>query len=1061
MTSAIRNFSRQSRGVLPALGAVIALIALMVGVPFVLVGLAARLPLDPSALNPSTWSSADDGRLLLMAVLAAAWIAWAALALSVVLESWAAVRRTATPQLPGLAVPQRAAAVLVAAVLVALSSSGTAGPPDTDAGEYPRPHPVALTWAGTSVDGLPVAAGQPGSLAAAVAAVARPPAAGSVDGSGLLAAQPRAIAEPPMAPRAVAGSQRAVAGSEGPRITTQRHDTLWILAEAHLGAGERYQEIVALNQGVPQPDGRSLGTDGRLYPGWTLVLPTDAVTDVDRPERHRVVRGDTLWDIAGEELGDPTRYPEIVEANQGDLQVDGRRLGDPDLIMPGWILELPGTESSPSLIRTSRAGSQDVPEDHQGAGRGGDESPSLLDRAPRSGSPYEGPGESIDPQEPSSLPGAEATNEAAPASPGDALPQLDRAGPDASEPPDLDVAGGVTSLPRGGALATLLLAGIGLELVRRRRQFQRYRRPGERLPVPSAHVGQVESAARSALHDPSSELLERALSLLADAAETAGRPVPDVRLVRVGVGAVTLDLAAPDYPPLAPFRSDDGSRWELDADLIPAFLPVRPSALAGLVTLGVFQSEVVLINLESVGTLVVSGPDEALGDVLRALAAELALGPASALTERTLCISDAAIADSVEAGAIGVQSDADQVSALLAGAMAMPGSKVSGDGTPRDHRAQDPLQIVLSDQALNVAVDGHSGCGLITTAAVCGRPGAFLVVDGSGSATLLPERQVLTPQTLSRSATDDVVEAFRGADLRDSRDEPDAGIRNPVPAHPASDPPPGHPADVGQASLWDPDPEEARAGELPSALSLAEDVIDLRERPADRFPGSFLGGAASAAGASPAGQGTASRGVPRVLLLGEVLVENAEGKAESTRIGRLAETAAFVLLHPGARPSELQGALWPGRRSNPQTCRQMISRTRTWLGRTPAGEPYLMAFASTEGRLRMRTEVTSDWDEFRRLAAIGLADAADTVHLADALALVRGRPFGAVAARELPWADLHINEMIAAITDVAHALATRLEQAGDRSAAHDAALRGLLTECESEVLEAIVARTAP
>ena len=120
-----------------------------------------------------------------------------------------------------------------------------------------------------------------------------------------------------------------------------------------------------------------------------------------------------------------------------------------------------------------------------------------------------------------------------------------------------------------------------------------------------------------------------------------------------------------------------------------------------------------------------------------------------------------------------------------------------------------------------------------------------------------------------------------------------------------------------------------------------------------------------------------------------------------------------------------------------------------------------MAFASTEGRLRMRTEVTSDWDEFRRLAAIGLADAADTVHLADALALVRGRPFGAVAARELPWADLHINEMIAAITDVAHALATRLEQAGDRSGAHDAALRGLLTECESQVLEAIVVRTAP
>ena len=65
----------------------------------------------------------------------------------------------------------------------------------------------------------------------------------------------------------------------------------------------------------------------------------------------------------------------------------------------------------------------------------------------------------------------------------------------------------------------------------------------------------------------------------------------------------------------------------------------------------------------------------------------------------------------------------------------------------------------------------------------------------------------------------------------------------------------------------------------------------------------------------------------------------------------------------------------------------------------------------------------------------------------------------AVASRELPWADLHINEMISLIGDVAHALAVRHERAGRRSAARDAALRGLRTESESEVLEAIVART--
>ena len=189
-------------------------------------------------------------------------------------------------------------------------------------------------------------------------------------------------------------------------------------------------------------------------------------------------------------------------------------------------------------------------------------------------------------------------------------------------------------------------------------------------------------------------------------------------------------------------------------------------------------------------------------------------------------------------------------------------------------------------------------------------------------------------------------------------------------------------------------------------------------------------------------------------------MEGTTGRAESTRIGRLAETTAFVLLNPDSRPSALQSALWPGRRSNPQTCRQMISRTRTWLGRTETGESYLMPFTQTDGRLRLRPEVGSDWAQFQSLAATGLADPGDLEHLTAALRLVRGRPFGPVAARELPWADLHINEMVSLIADVAHELARRHEERGEWSAARDAALRGLRTECESEVLEAVLIRAA-
>ncbi len=54
-----------------------------------------------------------------------------------------------------------------------------------------------------------------------------------------------------------------------------------------------------------------------------------------------MVRGDTLWDIADEQLDDPTRWPEIAEDSEQITQTDGRHLTDPDLILPGWTVSLP------------------------------------------------------------------------------------------------------------------------------------------------------------------------------------------------------------------------------------------------------------------------------------------------------------------------------------------------------------------------------------------------------------------------------------------------------------------------------------------------------------------------------------------------------------------------------------------------------------------------------------------------------------------------------------------------------------------------------------------------
>jgi len=64
--------------------------------------------------------------------------------------------------------------------------------------------------------------------------------------------------------------------TEQPSCVVQRRDSLWKLAERHLGDGMRWREIYELNRGRPQPGSRSLTKPDHIHPGWTLLLPPDA-----------------------------------------------------------------------------------------------------------------------------------------------------------------------------------------------------------------------------------------------------------------------------------------------------------------------------------------------------------------------------------------------------------------------------------------------------------------------------------------------------------------------------------------------------------------------------------------------------------------------------------------------------------------------------------------------------------------------------------------------------------------------------------------------------------------
>ncbi len=215
--------------------ALLALVALLFGVPLALASFAGS-PLPDhmptlDRLGHSLSSPLSDSALLdIVAIIG--WLAWAQIAASILVESLAWIRGVRTPRLRLIAPAQPMIRSLIAtatfmlsnpAVSGALAAPIDAGSTTTHIHTYDELLPTAVRVAAADTAGIPQT------------------------------------------------STTTVS------YTVQRRDTLWGLAEDHLGDPFRWREIYELNEGRPQPDGRQLSDPNLILVGWHLTFPDDAI----------------------------------------------------------------------------------------------------------------------------------------------------------------------------------------------------------------------------------------------------------------------------------------------------------------------------------------------------------------------------------------------------------------------------------------------------------------------------------------------------------------------------------------------------------------------------------------------------------------------------------------------------------------------------------------------------------------------------------------------------------------------------------------------------------------
>jgi nucleoid-associated protein YgaU len=1052
---AIRFLGRGVRALLCAL----ALLGLTVGTPLVLLAIGTALgeyiPGRDEVSLDLLLRPDDGGGVAYAVLLAAGWVCWGMVVASVALEVPAALRgRTRRRRVRGLGWSQHMVAVLLSGIALT-ASVGAAGAVSASA-----------TTPGISV---PVQTGDP-------------------------AQQPTRAVQP--------------APHTGPTHTVSAGETLWSIAEEYLGDGTQWARLAELNDGRRMPDGQVFDADRTIRAGWQLRLPADAQIPVPEAGTRRVdapvvsaahglpnaqtvtvVSGDTLSAIAERELGDADRYPEIVQASQHLVQPDGLKLTDADEIRPGWRLNLPAD----TPVAAEPPAEVEPP----------------VQSAPAADAPAEPSAPAQDPTPPpaDTTPSPEPSTATSPPAP--SAPAVVAPGHGAG------TSGTSVLLPATLGLGALTGAGLLAAIAVRRRHQHRQRHADHRIALPKPPASAYEQQLRSSETPEDSAILDRALRTLAAELANVGRPMPSFTTALVSDDGIELRMSAPE-PAVAPFANADaaGHRWTcpLDATLLPiADAGALPAPCPALAPIAEGAMGKVLLDLESAGvTPLGQGTEGDHVEILRALAVSLltsAWGEDQSITlvglhdiegfepQYNPQLNQATLPDAIRT----LETWQRACAPVLAG---------EGLNSARSGRtlyaAPDtwPPSIVLSVEPL----DADAVAALSRLEAERPRA-AWAVVAPVVDGLDLPTHWQPLPTTegpTELGGIDGQVTIHRMADsthaallqILATAAAPDEPVPQEEPADedgapeslPATNPSPsaGDGPDTVHPSITTPPVASPRSDPLPvveatspgptsapQAVSSEDAGSDRSGRHGPAVVSKVVAGSNSAPTApdqprearggdastpSFASEESADGAGPRILVLGPVEISNVGQPAETSKRARLTEFAAFLVLNPGLGHADVDAALWRDG-SSPANRHTATSKLRRWLGTDTNGDPYLPMIG--EAGYRLGAAVTCDWHQFQRLSRRGTRLGPDGIsELTEALALVRGKPFGGTHPRRYIWAEYLRQEMIWSIVDVAARLGELHLAQGDVQLAKLALGRGLEVCPESEMLYRLMFRAA-